>query len=93
MLTSHVTESSELCNSESDYTHNIFSDDSNSNTDMTEKTDSENSENSKNSDEKSLEDDKLSSLKHYETEKTTLDVKCLQQHHLKKEIVDNINRV
>ncbi|KKZ66102.1 hypothetical protein EMCG_08141 [[Emmonsia] crescens] len=93
MPASHVAEGSELCNSESDYAHDMFSDDSDGNTDVTEETDSEDSEDSEDSDGESLEDDKLPPPEHYEAEETTLDVKRLRQRRLKKGTVDNMDRV
>ncbi|KAL2375850.1 hypothetical protein RJZ90_007863 [Blastomyces dermatitidis] len=84
---------SQFFNSESDYTDDVFSDHSDENINRTEKTDSENSDDSDNSDVEISDDDKLSSSEHYETEKTTLNVKQLWQHCLKKTTVDNMNRV
>ncbi|OJD10259.1 hypothetical protein AJ78_08663, partial [Emergomyces pasteurianus Ep9510] len=64
-----------LFNDKLNYIKDVFSEHSNNNIKKIKKTNSKNSKNSKNSynsNEKILENDKLSSLKHYKTEKTTL---------------------
>ncbi|EDN07510.1 predicted protein [Histoplasma mississippiense (nom. inval.)] len=91
MPASHAAEGSEFCNSESDYADDMFSDDSDGNTDVTEETHSEDSDDSDDSDGESSEDDKLPP-EHYEAEETALDVKRLRQRRLKA-TVDNMDRV
>ncbi|OJD09878.1 hypothetical protein AJ78_08884 [Emergomyces pasteurianus Ep9510] len=99
MPASHEADGCRLFNDESNYAEDVFSEHSDDNTDGTERIDSDDSEDSKNSndsnnsDKEISEDDKLSSLKHYEVEKTTLDVKRLQQRRLKKTMIDNMDRV
>ncbi|EDN09785.1 predicted protein [Histoplasma mississippiense (nom. inval.)] len=93
MPASHAADGSEFCNSESDHADDMFSDDSDGNTDVTEETDSEDSDDSDDSDGESSEDDKLPPPEHYEAEETTLDVKRLRQRRLRKAAVDNMDRV
>ncbi|OJD13565.1 hypothetical protein AJ78_05981 [Emergomyces pasteurianus Ep9510] len=92
----HEADSYRLFNNESNYAEDVFSDHSDNNIKGIKKINSENSENSDNSndsDEEILENDKLSSSEHYETEKIIFNVKQLQQRHLKKIMINNMNRV
>ncbi|OJD09825.1 hypothetical protein AJ78_08908 [Emergomyces pasteurianus Ep9510] len=102
MSASHETNSCRLFNNKSNYAEDVFSEHSDNNTERIKRINSNDSENSKNSndsndsndsDKKISEDDKIPSLKHYKTKKTTLDVKRLQQRRLKKTTINNMNRV
>ncbi|OJD10060.1 hypothetical protein AJ78_08775 [Emergomyces pasteurianus Ep9510] len=86
----HEINSYRLFNNELNYIKNVFSEHSDNNTERIKRINSDNSENSKNnddsddSDEEISENDKISSLKHYKTEKTTLNI-------YKQDISDSID--
>ncbi|OJD10625.1 hypothetical protein AJ78_08415 [Emergomyces pasteurianus Ep9510] len=95
----HKTDDYRLFNNKSNYAEDVFSEHSDNNIKRIKRINSNDSENSKNSndsnnsDKEILKDDKIPSFKHYEAEETTLNVKQLQQRHLKKIMIDNMNRV